>query len=298
MIRLDDFVVGVLACVGFWPTVAAEPDLGRLERGLSLDSPGPQEAPAAVDASVDDRWSGTYQVVPSSDQSTLPAELTLSWTEQGYRLSPPFASMQFVESMPGVLSSPAGDPDQLYLSEATFADGQKIRIIRIEGKLANGLMVSRPQPPVEADSTTIEIVPATPKLATAESMIGYVDTKIFYRLMEQKVVLRLTIGNQAEFPLKATVYVFPADATADGIDAWINNQYSDALFPETAEPSHSEEIPAERCRVVMKKLTQRSQQPFGNYQEFQVTYAIDSCENVAGFTIKPFRDSARVFVKE
>lgn len=298
MIRFNDFVVGALACGCFWPTAAAEPEPGRLTPGSSPVATRRQEAQTAVDAAVDDRWSGTYQVVPSSDQAKLPAQLTLSRTEHGYRLSPPFASLQFVENMPGVLSSSAGDPDQLYLSEATFADGQKIRIIRIEGKQVNGLMLSLPQPPAGADSTTLEIVPETPKLATAESMIGYADTKVFYRLMEQKVVLRLTIGNQAAFPLTATVYVFPADATADGIDAWINNQYSDALFPETAEPSHSEEIPAERCRVVMKKLTQRSQQPFGNYQEFQVTYAIDSCENVAGFTIKPFRDSARVFVKD
>jgi hypothetical protein len=248
--------------------------------------------------SSQDPWSGMYRIAPISDAPPVHTELSIVRTEQGYRLSPPFAAGLFLETTPGVLSSPKAEPEKLYLAEATFADGKKIRVLRAELGTSSFLFFEQPKPKVGPDSPTLIIDQDTSKTETAQSMIGYADTQIFYRMIEQKVVVRVRIANQAEFPMTATVYVFPTDSTADGIDAWINNQHSDALFPETAEPSHTEKFPAELCKIATAKLLKRTNEPFGSYKEYEVTFEVDACDNVAGFTTESFRGTTRVFIKD
>ncbi len=246
----------------------------------------------------EDTWSGTYQVVPSEGKQPPESKFTIVRTDQGYQLREMFSDLRFTETTPGVLSSSTNKTAKLFSAEAIFADGQKIRVIRAEMGQMKFLMIARPSPKPAADNSTLVINEETNKSEVAESMIGFADTQIFYRLPEQKVVVRVKIGNNGEFPIKATVHVFPDDSTADGINAWINNQYSDALFPETAEPSHSEDIPMESCKISNAKLLKRSQEPFGAYKQYEVTFEISECENVGGYEVQPFRDTARVYVKE
>ncbi len=250
------------------------------------------------DTHSEDTWSGTYQVVPSEGNQPPESKFTIVRTDQGYQLREMFSDLRFAETTPGVLTSPTNETAKLFLAEATFADGQKIRVIRAELGQMKFLMIARPSPKHAADNSTLVINEETNKSEVAESMVGFADTQIFYRLPEQKVVVRIKIGNNGEFPIKATVHVFPDDSTADGINAWINNQHSDGLFPETAEPSHSEDIPMESCTISNAKLLKRSQEPFGAFKQYEVTFEIAECENVGGYEVHPFRDTARVYVKE
>lgn len=255
-------------------------------------------AKAVEAAATEDLWAGSYQIVPDSEAKPNVTVVTIVRTEQGYQVSPPFAAAHFVESAPGVLVCSTDESQKLFLAEATFPDGKKLRLIRSELPESNYLMVARPHSKPDADSTTLVLDRETPKFETAQTMVGFSDTQIFYRFVEQKVVVRVKIANQAEFPLTATVYVFPTNSTDEGIKAWINNQYSDALYPETAEPSHSENVPAELCKIASAKLLKRAQEPFGVYKQYAVVFEIAECDNVSGFTLKPLRDSAQVYVKE
>ncbi|MBL8892121.1 MAG: hypothetical protein JNL67_19250 [Planctomycetaceae bacterium] len=249
-------------------------------------------------AALEDLWTGTYQIVPSAESSPDVKDVTIVRTEQGFQVSSPFAVAPFVEKSPGVLVCSADKSLKLYLAEATFPDGKKMRLIRAESPNSNYLMVARPNSKPEADGTTLVLNRDTPKFETAQTMVGFSDTQIFYRLLEQKVVVRVKIANEADFPFSATVYVFPTNSTTEGIEAWINNQYSDALFPETAEPSHSENVPNELCKITSAKLLKRAQEPFGVFKQYEVAFEIAECDNVAGFTMKPLRDTAQVYLKE
>lgn len=246
-------------------------------------------------------WVGDYHAIPalpSSDPSKPAPVITLSRVRSSYKLSPPFETLTLIETAPGVLQSDQNADHKLYLGRASFADGQIVRIIRLELSDQRYLFVQALATGPSADAVELTIEPTTPKAEVAETMIGFGDTQIFYRLHAQKVVLQLRIGANPEFPITAKVHVFPLDASSDGIDAWVNNQYSDALFPETAEPSHSETVPASACKVKAAKRIRQSQESFGNFNHYEVQFSIDDCENVGGFTLKAFSDTAKVHIKQ
>jgi hypothetical protein len=246
-------------------------------------------------------WVGDYHAIPalpSADSSKPAPVIKLSRVRSSYKLSPPFETLTLTETAPGVLQSDQNEDHKLYLGQASFADDQTVRIIRLELSDQRYLLVQALPTSPSADAVELTIEPNTPKAEVAETMIGFGDTQIFYRLHAQKVVLHLKIGANPEFPITAKVHVFPLDASSDGIDAWVNNQYSDALFPETAEPSHSETVPASACKVKAAKRIRQSQESFGNFNHYEVQFGIDDCENVGGFTLKAFSDTAKVHIKQ
>jgi hypothetical protein len=67
-------------------------------------------------------------------------------------------------------------------------------------------------------------------------------TQKFFVLSEARVVV-LVATSDGKSDASATVYVFPEETTAEGIDRWINNRHSDALYPDAAEPERAIKVP-------------------------------------------------------
>lgn len=58
-----------------------------------------------------------------------------------------------------------------------------------------------------------------------------------YHFQEERAILKVKLDNSsAKTPLTAELVVFAPDEDREAVDAWINNQYNDALFPTAAEP--------------------------------------------------------------
>jgi hypothetical protein len=106
--------------------------------------------------------------------------------------------------------------------------------------------------PLLADRT-LEIKEAQ-KQEIRDSMIGLRNTLLIYKFNQDKAVLTVLIDNKDDtFPITATVHVFAKTASEDDLDKWINNQHSDALFPDVPEPVFTHRLPKEACAITSKK---------------------------------------------
>lgn len=139
------------------------------------------------------------------------------------------------------------------------------------------------------------------KKEVRHSMIGPRDTLLFYTFAEQRAVLRLRIGNQdATFPVSGTVFLFDDGVTKEGLDKWLNNQHSDGLFVDPAEPVETLELPDELAAVAGKKLRgeQKNEGPSGGtFADYEIKIVVKDHKVEGKFDLKGFEDQAGVFLK-
>ena len=136
------------------------------------------------------------------------------------------------------------------------------------------------------------------KVEVTNSMEGFRDTLRFYVFNDAKAVLRVKIDNKdVKFPVSAKLYIFAADTTAEGIDKWINNQHSDGLFVDPAEPKAIHGIPATSCAANSHELVKAGEDHSGKFNNFSVSFGIKDVPVLGGFKLKDFTDQATVLVK-
>ncbi len=139
----------------------------------------------------------------------------------------------------------------------------------------------------------------TVKQQVLDSMIGYRDTLLFYTFAEQKAVLVVRIDNKSDkFPMNGKLYVFAKEATAEGLEKWINNQHSDGLFPEVPEPVTTHNLPAASLSLVSQKMVEAIQnENFGSFKRYDVEFKIEKVPAFDEIKIKDFADTATVYIK-
>lgn len=127
----------------------------------------------------------------------------------------------------------------------------------------------------------IEITPHTPvkEVNRYFSMAAHGPTKKFYVLADQRVVLVVrTEDGTAE--ASAVIHVFPHATAPDGIKKWINNQHSDAIHGDAAEPARTVAIPAERFHATATKPLDHEVGDNGDeYDKVRVDFTIDAFED-------------------
>lgn len=144
----------------------------------------------------------------------------------------------------------------------------------------------------------LEVDKLTPKLEVRHSQIGFRDTLLFYTFKEQNVILKLQIGNKDKtFPMTATFYIFQDSVTEDGLKKWLNNQHSDAIFPDVPEPIMTHKAPAKVCTVTSHKLIDRSKQQFGEYDNYAVKFQVINYSDMKNVKLKGFTGETKVHVK-
>ncbi|MCH7227418.1 hypothetical protein [Haloferula sp. A504] len=133
------------------------------------------------------------------------------------------------------------------------------------------------------------------------SMMGPRDTLLFYTFAEQGAVLRLRIANQdASFPVTGTVFLFDDKVTKEGLAKWLNNQHSDGIFVDPAEPKETIELPEGACSVVEKKLLGEKENEGpggGSFADYELKIAVKDHKVGEKFELKGFEDKAGVFLK-
>lgn len=156
---------------------------------------------------------------------------------------------------------------------------------------------------MHAAETTIDPkAQTTVKTQVTQSMIGYRDTVLFYTFAADKAVLVIHINNKSEkFSMTGKLHVFAKDATAEGLEKWINNQHSDGLFPEVPEPIATHLVPATSYSVVSKKIAEvineENAPVSGKFNRYEVEFKIENVPALGEIKIKDFTDTANVFVQ-
>ncbi|MFM7181800.1 MAG: hypothetical protein ACKO2G_10110 [Verrucomicrobiales bacterium] len=142
------------------------------------------------------------------------------------------------------------------------------------------------------------------KSEVSTGMIGKTSTKILYKFTEEKAVVTLVIGNKdTTFPITAKVHLFDKSVTSEGIDKWINNQTSDALFIDAAEPVSTQTLPGDVCKVTSSKSGEESGSPPAvdpptevAYQDYKVDFSVKEHRVENQFVLTAFSDTAVVHV--
>lgn len=152
--------------------------------------------------------------------------------------------------------------------------------------------------PLHAETTLDARAEGVQKTTVTDSMTGYRDTLIFYVFAEAKAVLVVGIGNaNLDFPVTAKLHTFAAATDAEAIDKWVNNQHSDGLFIDAAEPEATHEIPAASCTAEKHEFLKQAESHNGTFSSYSVTFRIKDAPDLGGFKLKDFTDQATVFVK-
>ena len=152
-----------------------------------------------------------------------------------------------------------------------------------------------------ADMPVLDVSAANvKKKEVRHSMIGFRDTLIFYTFVDKKAVLRLNIANKdASFPVKGTLYLFESTTTAEGMSKWLNNQYSDGLFPNIPTPALTKFMPDDFASVTAKKKVGQSDAPVGGgvFDNYDVTVKVRDHQVDERVKIKGFSVDTKVHVK-
>lgn len=136
-------------------------------------------------------------------------------------------------------------------------------------------------PAAFAAERRVAISPDTPALEINRyfSPLAHGPTKKFYVLPEAKVVVVVATADGTA-DASATIHVFAVDATAEGVEKWINNQHSDALHPDVPEPLRSLAVPADRFHArVGPPLDHEQGQGGDEYDRVRVEFTIDAFDD-------------------
>ncbi|MFN8857669.1 MAG: hypothetical protein ACK50P_19025 [Planctomycetaceae bacterium] len=135
------------------------------------------------------------------------------------------------------------------------------------------------------------------RLEVSASLIGYTSTKVFYTLGDDRVVVAVQVENSKKgFPVTGTVYQFAKDVTLEDMGKWLNNQHSDALFPDVPEPKVMVRLPAESCRTLESKLLGQKRANETTYDEYRVEVKLAEAKVNEQFRLKEFKDTVKVYV--
>lgn len=152
--------------------------------------------------------------------------------------------------------------------------------------------------PLQAEVTLDPGAKDLQKIEVTDSMIGFRDTLRFYVFEKENAILRVQIGNQnTEFPITAKLFVFPKDTTAEGLAKWVNNQHSDGLYVDPAEPTATHEIPVTTYKVKSHELGKVEERPNGKSARYTVVFEFKDIPAFGEIKIKDFTDTANVLVK-
>lgn len=145
---------------------------------------------------------------------------------------------------------------------------------------------------------TVSFSPDTPATEVNRyfSPLAHGPTKKFFLLADERVVVLVaTADGTAE--AGATVFLFPDETTLEGMERWINNLHSDALFPDAAEPTASIELPDRVFHARAGPPLEHEIGPGGDeYDRVRVEFSCDAFEDET-LSIDPSRGSLDAYIR-
>ncbi len=137
------------------------------------------------------------------------------------------------------------------------------------------------------------------KQVVRHSMIGIRDTLVFYTGPQAVLVLRIDNATPA-LKTCGTVYIFEPGTTAESLVKWVNNQHSDALFPDAPLPTLSHKLPEGSCTVTDRKVLGEAKNPNGNqlFTDYQVKISVKEHQVAGKFRLAAFESEGNVYLKK
>ncbi len=117
-----------------------------------------------------------------------------------------------------------------------------------------------------------------------------------YIFEQQKAVIRILFTSEGRkiMPLGQLVIFSPA-TSQDGVDQWINNQHSDAIFGDAPKPVVKHDLTGNIQITEQRFLGQITGRAGETYEKYYVTFTVSSIAT-DGVTIEGFEDNVDVHV--
>lgn len=131
----------------------------------------------------------------------------------------------------------------------------------------------------------------------SSSLIGFTSTTVFYTLDDDRVVVVIHIDNTKKgFPVSGKVCQFARDVTPEVMSKWVNNQHSDALYPDVPEPRTTVKLPAGACQSLESKLLGKEAVNNTTYNQYSVEIKISGVKVNEQFRLHEHKDTVKVYV--
>lgn len=135
------------------------------------------------------------------------------------------------------------------------------------------------------------------RIEVNQTQIGFSATRVFYIVDDLRLIVILHIDNaKTNFPVTGKACQFAKDATPDALDKWVNNQHSDALFPDVPTPNATILLPANACQSPASKLLDRTTALDTTYDRYSVEIKVSDVKLSDQFHLKQHNDTVKVFV--
>jgi hypothetical protein len=137
-------------------------------------------------------------------------------------------------------------------------------------------------------------------VAMDHRMYLYTETKQFFIFGNEKVVLTIYFDNTAHpFPIDASFHIFNKNEKIEKIDGWVNNQHSDAIAIDAAEPIREEPLPVELITITSEIIAGQSEGTFGDlYDHYKVAYTVSEYTVDDLLSLSGFNHDASVYFKK
>lgn len=124
-------------------------------------------------------------------------------------------------------------------------------------------------------------------------------TRLFYSFPEQSVVLSVLITREGEGHKAAgTVHIFERGLPAEELAKWLNNQMSDALYPDAPEPVHRVRLGEDACTITAAEFVadQHLERFDLDYKDYRLTLKVERQRIGDRFDLRGFEDVTGIFV--
>ncbi len=127
----------------------------------------------------------------------------------------------------------------------------------------------------------------------------YRSTLQIYHFEAQNSVLMIEFDNTSSaFETSAVLHLFDAVATREDIARWINNQHSDGLFINPAQPVQSYTIEPQHITITSSAYVESLGGFSGDeYEKYQIEFTVANLVEADAYHLNGFSDQASVFLQ-
>ena len=127
----------------------------------------------------------------------------------------------------------------------------------------------------------------------------YRSTLQIYHFPAQNAVLMIEFDNTTSaFDASAVLHLFESSASEQDVSRWINNQHSDGLFINPAQPLQSHPIGSQHITITSSAYAENLSGFNGDeYEKYQIEFTVANLLEVDAFHLNGFSDQADVYLQ-
>lgn len=151
----------------------------------------------------------------------------------------------------------------------------------------------------ERELTVTDATTAIETVTQCLCLERYRSTLQFYHFEDQNAVLLIEFDNQVDdFSPTASVLLFDINASGESISNWINNQHSDGLLIDVANPLVSHSVSADAIAITSTVFVESISGDTGDeYEQTRIEFTVANVSEPDQYFLNGFADQSVVYLQ-